>query len=211
MQNNAIFKNQEHAFLFLFLFYFFFNFRVFSFVVCNICIVVSKRSSFFATNFLQQWFPRDASGPITHATFSCDSQSIYVSFEDGSIGVLTASTLRLRCRINPNAYLPPNPRCVYSFYKINSLRRIHKCVVHFSHFLKYSIVLIYEHSLRVHPLVIAAHPSEPNQFALGLSDGGVHVLEPSESEGKWGTSPPVENGAGPSTVSGAAAPDQPQR
>uniref|UniRef100_A0A0A0LG07 CTLH domain-containing protein n=1 Tax=Cucumis sativus TaxID=3659 RepID=A0A0A0LG07_CUCSA len=124
---------------------------------------------------LKQWVPREASGPITHATFSCDSQSIYVSFEDGSVGVLTASTLRLRCRINPNAYLSSNP------------------------------------SLRVHPLVIAAHPSEPNQFALGLSDGGVHVLEPSESEGKWGTSPPVENGAGPSTATGAAGPDQPQR
>jgi len=46
----------------------------------------------------------------------------------------------------------------------------------------------------VYPLVIAAHPSEPNQFALGLSDGGVQVLEPLESEGKWGIGPPVENG-----------------
>ena len=67
------------------------------------------------------------------------------------------------------------------------------------------------YSLRVHPLVIAAHPSEPNQFALGLTDGGVHILEPLESEGKWGTSPPIENGAGPSTASGAAGSDQPQR
>ncbi|ONH98383.1 hypothetical protein PRUPE_7G247300 [Prunus persica] len=123
---------------------------------------------------LKQWVPREASGPITHATYSCDSQSIYVSFEDGSVGVLTASTLRLRCRILPTAYLPPNP----SF---------------------------------VHPLVVAAHPSEPNQFALGLTDGGVHVLEPLESEGRWGTSPPIENGAGPSTTSGAAGSDQPQR
>ncbi|KAH8481627.1 hypothetical protein H0E87_029201 [Populus deltoides] len=124
---------------------------------------------------LKQWFPREASGPITHATYSCDSQSIYVSFEDGSVGVLTASTLRLRCRINSTAYLPPNP------------------------------------SLRVYPLVIAAHPSEPDQFALGLTDGGIHVLEPLESEGKWGTSPPVENGAGPSTASGAAGSEQAQR
>ena len=60
--------------------------------------------------FLKQWVPREASGSITHATYSCDSQSIYVSFEDGSVGVLTASTLRFRCRINPTAYLPPNPR-----------------------------------------------------------------------------------------------------
>ncbi|KAJ4839218.1 Topless- protein 4, partial [Turnera subulata] len=126
---------------------------------------------------LKQWFPREASGPITHATYSCDSQSIYVSFEDGSVGVLTATSLRLRCRINPSAYLPPNP------------------------------------SLRVYPLVIAAHPSEPNQFALGLTDGGVHVLEPLEAEGKWGTAPPppVENGAGPSTMSGAAGSEQVQR
>ncbi|WRX32650.1 WD40 repeat - like 10 [Theobroma cacao] len=124
---------------------------------------------------LKQFVPREASGPITHATYSCDSQSIYVSFEDGSVGVLTASTLRLRCRIGPAAYLPPNP------------------------------------SLRVYPLVIAAHPSDPNQFALGLTDGGVHILEPLESEGKWGTSPPVENGAGPSNASGANGSEPPQR
>lgn len=60
--------------------------------------------------FLEQFVPREASGPITHATYSCDSQSIYVAFEEGSVGVLTASTLRLRCRINPTAYLPTNPR-----------------------------------------------------------------------------------------------------
>ncbi|CAN1215384.1 Topless-related protein 1 [Linum perenne] len=122
---------------------------------------------------LKQWFPRDVN-PITHATYSCDSQSIYVSFEDGSVGVLTAPSLRLRCRIGSTAYLPPNP------------------------------------SLRVYPLVIAAHPSEANQFALGLTDGGVHVLEPLESDGKWGTAPPAENGAGPST-SGAAGSEQAQR
>ncbi|KAK8595678.1 hypothetical protein V6N12_064192 [Hibiscus sabdariffa] len=124
---------------------------------------------------LKQWVPREASGPITHATYSCDSQLIYVSFEDGSVGVLTASTLRLRCRISPAAYLPPNP------------------------------------SLRVYPLVIAAHPSDPNQFALGLTDGGVQIVEPAESEGKWGTSPPAENGAGPSTASGATGSEPPQR
>lgn len=63
----------------------------------------------------------------------------------------------------------------------------------------------------MYPLVIAAHPSEANQFALGLTDGGVHVLEPLELEGKWGTSPPTENGAGPSTAAGAAGSEQPQR
>ncbi|KAG0495480.1 hypothetical protein HPP92_000171 [Vanilla planifolia] len=48
-------------------------------------------------------------------------------------------------------------------------------------------------SSNVYPVVVAAHPTEPNQFALGLTDGGVLVLEPLESEGKWGTAPPIEN------------------
>ncbi|KAE9464317.1 hypothetical protein C3L33_03710, partial [Rhododendron williamsianum] len=124
---------------------------------------------------LKQWVAPEASGPITHATYSCDSQSIYICFEDGSVCVLTASTLRLRCRISPTSYLPANP------------------------------------SSRVYPVVIAAHPSEPNLFSLGLSDGGVYILEPLETEGKWGTSPPLENGAGPSTTAGATNADQPQR
>ncbi|ONH98012.1 hypothetical protein PRUPE_7G223200 [Prunus persica] len=108
--------------------------------------IPSGRDAAPLADTLSLWVPREASGPITHATHSCDSQSIYVSFEDGSVGVLTASTLRLRCRILPTAYLPPNPS-----------------------------------------------------------------LRPLESEGRWGTSPPTENGAGPSTTSGAAGSDQPQR
>ncbi|KAL2479623.1 Topless-related protein 4 [Abeliophyllum distichum] len=107
---------------------------------------------------LKQWVPLQASGRITCGTYSCDGQSIYVSFENGSVGVLTSSSLCLRCRINVSAYLPPYP-CQSAY-----------------------------------PLVIAAHPSEPNQFALGLTDGGVCVIEPLESEGKWGTLPPHKNG-----------------
>ncbi|XP_039166201.1 topless-related protein 4 isoform X2 [Eucalyptus grandis] len=119
-----------------------------------------------------QQVSREACGPITDATYSCDGQSVYVSFEDGSISVLTASTLRLRCRVNPAAYIFPNP------------------------------------SLRIYPLVIAAHPFEPNQFALGLTDGNVHVLEPLECEGEWGASPPVEDCVGPSTTSGTTNSNQ---
>lgn len=70
-------------------------------------------------------------------------------------------------------------------------------------------------SSNVHPLVIAAHPQEPNQFALGLSDSGVHVFEPLESEGKWGVPPPAENGSAssvPATPSvGPSGSDQAQR
>jgi hypothetical protein len=63
-------------------------------------------------------------------------------------------------------------------------------------------------SSTVYPLVIAAHPVEPNQFALGLSDGGVQVLEPLESEGKWGVGPPSDNGAPAGVPSGPASGNQ---
>ncbi|WOH05518.1 hypothetical protein DCAR_0624935 [Daucus carota subsp. sativus] len=129
---------------------------------------------------VKQWVPRESAAPISHATFSCDSQLVYASFLDASLCIFTATHLRLRCRISPLAYLSPNVS-----------------------------------NANIHPLVIAAHPQEPNQFALGLSDGGVHVFEPLESEGKWGVPPPAENGSatsGTNTPSvGASGPDQPQR
>ncbi|KAL8496923.1 hypothetical protein ACS0TY_020562 [Phlomoides rotata] len=40
----------------------------------------------------------------------------------------------------------------------------------------------------VDPVVVAAHPHKPYQFALGLSNGGVVVMEPLESQGKWAIS-----------------------
>ena len=54
--------------------------------------------------------------------------------------------------------------------------------------------LLFYRNQAVYPLVVAAHPMEANQFAIGLSDGSVKVMEPTESEGKWGVSPPVDNG-----------------
>ncbi|KAL3511850.1 hypothetical protein ACH5RR_024567 [Cinchona calisaya] len=97
--------------------------------------------------------PQQSGSAITDATYSCNGHLIYASYEDGSICVLSAATLNLRCRINPTTYLPPNP------------------------------------SLRAHPTVIAAHPLDGNQFAVGLSDGGIHVFEPLESQGVWDASP----------------------
>lgn len=71
-------------------------------------------------------------------------------------------------------------------------------------------------SQAVYALVVAAHPQEANQFAIGLTDGTVKVLEPAESEAKWGVSPPVDNGmltgrTAPSSSTGNHAPDQVQR
>lgn len=53
----------------------------------------------------------------------------------------------------------------------------------------------------VFPMVIAAHPLEPNQIALGMSDGTVNVVEPSEAEQKWGAPPPQENGGALPSIS----------
>ncbi|KAH7866568.1 hypothetical protein Vadar_022028 [Vaccinium darrowii] len=127
---------------------------------------------------VKQWVLQESSVSLTDATYSSDGQSIYASFDDGSVSMFTAATLRVMCRISPAAYLPSSP------------------------------------SPRVYPLVVTAHPSDPTQFALGLTDGGVHVLEPLEAEGRWGTPPLLENGAGPSITPAAAAAassDQPSR
>ena len=68
----------------------------------------------------------------------------------------------------------------------------------------------------MYPLAVAAHPQEPNQFAIGLTDGSVKVLEPLESEGKWGVPPPADNGmlngrTGSSSTASNHTPDQVQR
>ncbi|XP_057772828.1 LOW QUALITY PROTEIN: topless-related protein 4 [Salvia miltiorrhiza] len=125
-------------------------------------------------DYVNRWIARERVPTITDATYSCDSQSIFTCFEDGSVCIFTAVGLKLRCRINPTAYLPSSP------------------------------------SSRAHPLVITGHPSEPNQFALGMTDGGVHVLEPLESEGKWAEAPHRESSVGPSKGA-APAPDQSSR
>lgn len=68
------------------------------------------------------------------------------------------------------------------------------CAEHLLSFITDSYVLL-DRNQAVYPLVIAAHPQEANQFAVGLTDGSVKVIEPPESETKWGTSPPVvDNG-----------------
>lgn len=41
-------------------------------------------------------------------------------------------------------------------------------------------------SQNVYPIVVTAHPQEPNQFAIGLSDGSIKVIEPRECDGRWG-------------------------
>ncbi|XP_022729897.1 topless-related protein 1-like [Durio zibethinus] len=124
---------------------------------------------------VKQWAIGEASAPISHATFSCDSQLVYSSFLDGTVRIFGASNLQLQRQINPTAYLPSDV------------------------------------SSTVYPLVVAAHPQEPNQFALGLTDGSVYVFEPLESEDKWDVVPQrVDNGSSSSIPPQVAVLDQPQ-
>ena len=54
-----------------------------------------------------QWIPCDAmASSLTNATYSCDSQLVYASFVDGSVGVFDADSLRPRCRLASSVYLP---------------------------------------------------------------------------------------------------------
>lgn len=62
----------------------------------------------------------------------------------------------------------------------------------------------------IYPMVVAAHPSEPNQIALGMSDGSVHVMEPLGSDTKWGPSPAQDNGSHPAMTSSPGMTNNPQ-
>ncbi|OAY27418.1 topless-related protein 1 isoform X2 [Manihot esculenta] len=121
---------------------------------------------------IKQWTVGEFSAPISHATFSCDSQLVYCSFLDGILRIYNASNLEVQCQINPCSYFQSD-------------------VV----------------SSTVYPLVIAAHPQEPHQFAIGLTDGSVIVFEPLESEGKWGLHPNVETR--PASAIGIPPPNPP--
>ncbi|XP_073317881.1 topless-related protein 4-like [Primulina huaijiensis] len=118
----------------------------------------------FRLERINQWFPERSSPAITDATFSCDGQSIYATFDDGSVGIFFAPALQIRCRINPTAYIVlPTPSSI------------------------------------IYPLLVAAHPFDPNQFAVGLTDGAVCVLEPLETNESWGVAcARGHDGAGPS-------------
>ncbi|XP_074343882.1 topless-related protein 3-like [Apium graveolens] len=67
----------------------------------------------------------------------------------------------------------------------------------------------------VYPLVVATHPQDPHQFALGLTDGSVIVLEQVEPDGECGASQPADkvfaNDIGSSRSTNNHAPEQVQR
>ncbi|GLT90187.1 hypothetical protein SLE2022_081330 [Rubroshorea leprosula] len=114
---------------------------------------------------IRQWIPQDGlSAPISYAAYSCYSQLVQLVYA---------------CFCDGNI----------GVFDADTLRL--RCRVAPSAYLPQSIL---SGSQAVYPLVVAANPNDPNQFAIGLTDGSVKVMEPIESEGKWGASPPVDNG-----------------
>ncbi|XP_076884506.1 topless-related protein 4-like [Bidens hawaiensis] len=53
-----------------------------------------------------KWAPQATSGAITDAVYSCDGESIFVCVEDGSVCIVAANTVELKCRISCAAYMP---------------------------------------------------------------------------------------------------------
>nr|XP_017224939.1 PREDICTED: topless-related protein 3-like [Daucus carota subsp. sativus] len=78
-----------------------------------------------------------------------------------------------------------------------------------------SVYLSLKGSQIVYSVVVAAHPQDPYQFAVGLTDGSVKVIEPFEPEGKWEVFKPPEegfaNGRSASTSTSHHAAEQVQR
>ncbi|XP_009611827.1 topless-related protein 3-like isoform X1 [Nicotiana tomentosiformis] len=146
-----------------------------------------------------------ASAGDTRVQFHSDQVRLLVSHET-QLGIYDASKMeRIRQWVPQDALSAPISHAVYScnsqlvyasfcdgnigVFDADSLRL--KCRIAPSAYLSQAVLI---GSQAVYPLVIAAHPQEPNQIAVGLSDGIVKVIEPLESEGKWGETPPVDNG-----------------
>jgi hypothetical protein len=61
----------------------------------------------------------------------------------------------------------------------------------------------------VYPTVVVAHPWKPNQIAVGMSDGAVHVLEPLDTDDVQVGSDASSEQCQPSNVSRSGGDSQP--
>ncbi|XP_019175858.1 PREDICTED: protein TPR1-like [Ipomoea nil] len=147
----------------------------------------------------------EVSSGDTHVMFHADQFHLLVTHET-QLAVYDASKMECISQWIPLGYLCApissatyscNNQLVYASFKDgnigvldankpNSLRL--RCRIAPSAYLSQTVL----NSEGVYAVVIAAHPQEPNQLAIGLTDGSVKVIEPLESEGEWGISPPVD-------------------
>lgn len=115
---------------------------------------------------------------------SCDNQSVYAVMKNGIVLILAASDLTPRFEIDPSVYLPATIRYLLTYYLRLNLLTIAAADASELHY-----------SLNVRPLAVVSHPKEPEQIALGLTNGELVILEPENPKGTWVVQqPPVSNG-----------------
>ncbi|KAJ0078609.1 hypothetical protein Patl1_24409 [Pistacia atlantica] len=116
-----------------------------------------------------QWSPKDTlPAPISSAIYSCDGLLVYAGF-------VTVSGPFIRRILNIQLFCINQFRCFKAFFVYSLYQNVE------AHQINHSLTM---YILQQH-YHIAAHPSEPNQIGLGMSDGAVHVVEPSDAELKW--------------------------
>ncbi|KAK6927583.1 WD40 repeat [Dillenia turbinata] len=122
------------------------------------------------------------------------NQAHFLAVHETHLALYEASTLLLENQWVPgelsaaisHATYSCNSELVYAGFTDGALLVLDASVLQPKYRIDPSAYRTSEISLNSYPLVIAAHTSIPNQLAVGFSEGGVCVLEPLESEGKWG-------------------------
>nr|GMD23121.1 topless-related protein 3 isoform X2 [Ipomoea batatas] len=146
----------------------------------------------------------------THVMFHTDQLHLLVTHETQLAIYDTSNNMKRKHQWIPQGCLPApissatyscNSQLVYASFIDGNIGVLDadnltlRCRIAPSAYLSQS-VLNSSRSEDVYPLVIAAHPQKPNQFAIGLTDGSIKVIEPLESQGNWevSISSPVDNG-----------------
>ncbi|KDO61749.1 hypothetical protein CISIN_1g003871mg [Citrus sinensis] len=134
---------------------------------------------------------------VNHIQFHPD-QIHLLSIHEGQIDVYEAPTLNHTSQLVPDKMDLPityatyscDGKCIYVSCKSGHVKVFDtstlelRCQINLTAYAQPGTI-----SLELYPLVIAAHPLEPNRIALGLTNGRVHVIEPLESEVEWGKLP----------------------
>ncbi|KAM5561099.1 hypothetical protein ABKV19_021949 [Rosa sericea] len=145
----------------------------------------------------------------TQLQFHCNQVRLLV-FHETQLAVYDASKMKLLRQWLPHGMLSaPIRHAAYSFdsrlvytafsdgnigvFDANSLRL--RCRIAPSAYLPEAVL---KRTDELYPLVIAGNPHVQNQFAVGLSDGTVKVIEP--LFGDWGSSPPPDDEASSSAI-----------
>nr|GME04368.1 topless-related protein 3-like isoform X2 [Ipomoea batatas] len=144
-------------------------------------------------------------GGDTQVMFHVDQVHLLVTHET-QLAIYDASKMELVHQWIPGVFLSPricsatyscNSQLIYASFIDGNIGVFDadtltlKCRIVPSAYLPHQLVLNGRED--VYPVVIAAHPQEPNQFAIGLTDGSIKVIEPLESQGNWQVSPPVDD------------------